>query len=116
MVPIHGNLSRHVDVPQAATRFYRLVPFVGYLAMGRLDGHLGCVFAAPKNIERRHRFFWGEGRAVFVGGSFQKTNMTKWKFHHSKMYFLLKMVIFQPAKLVFGGCVSFFAVILGVDS
>ena len=33
----------------------------------------------------------------------QKTNMTGWNIQHLKMYFPLKMVIFQPVMLVFKG-------------
>ena len=44
-----------------------------------------------------------EGVLVFIFTP-SKTNMTGWKIHHMKMYFLLKMEIFQ-CHVIFHGCI-----------
>ncbi len=69
-----------------------------------------CAFAGkaklPTSILQGHKGPYNTCGTRILWDTPPKTDMTGWKIHNLKMYFLLKMVIFQCHSLVFRGVPS----------
>ena len=66
------------------------------------DHHRMTSGALVRCCDSNRDFRWNGG-SVEETGALPKTNMTMENSNHLKIYFLLKMVIFQPVVLVFVG-------------